>query len=157
VRDLVRIGIDSVEHGTALDDETLGLMAERGIAWTPTLSAFSTPLPDDASEVSRKRRSEYLESLRATVPTGSRLGVTILAGSDIAGSIVDEVRRLIEFGLGPVEALAAATTAARVFLDAPGIEEDASADVLTFEEDPRDDPAALGRPAAILHRGRRVR
>src|SRR5690349_8356511 len=39
VAHLVRAGVDSVEHGTALDESTLRLMAQAGTAWTPTLCA----------------------------------------------------------------------------------------------------------------------
>ena len=35
----MRAGVDSVEHGTAIDEPALRLMAEAGVAWTPTLCA----------------------------------------------------------------------------------------------------------------------
>ena len=37
VRDAVRAGADSVEHGVDLDDETLAEMARRGTVWVPTI------------------------------------------------------------------------------------------------------------------------
>ncbi len=39
VTQLVRAGVDSVEHGTAVDESVLRLMATAGVAWTPTLCA----------------------------------------------------------------------------------------------------------------------
>jgi imidazolonepropionase-like amidohydrolase len=157
VRQLVDAGIDSVEHGSLLDLETLHIMAERGIAWTPTLTAFNAPLPDDASDDSKARHRAWLDNVRAMLPEAVRLGVPVLAGTDGDGTLVDEVRWLIEYGLSPTEALASATTTARAFLRRPALDVGAPADVLTFDADPRDDPSVLERPAAVLLRGRRVR
>lgn len=157
VVDLVALGIDSVEHGSSLDEETLRVMAARGIAWTPTLSAFTSPLPADAPDEVRGRRAAYLENLRTMLPTAARLGVTVMAGTDVAGTVAGEVARLAEFGLEPADALAAATTAARAFLRVPALDDGAPADVVTFDGDPREDPAILWQPVAILLGGRRVR
>jgi imidazolonepropionase-like amidohydrolase len=84
-------------------------------------------------------------------------GVTILAGTDCAGTLVDEVRHLVAFGLTPIHALRAATTDARDFLGMPSLEEGGPADVVTFEGDPRDDPDVLTEPAAVVLNGVRVR
>src|SRR5215467_12251033 len=49
VADLVRAGADSIEHGTAIDESALRLMARTGAAWTPTLCAV-LGLPGTAPE-----------------------------------------------------------------------------------------------------------
>jgi imidazolonepropionase-like amidohydrolase len=156
VADLVAAGVDSVEHGCRIDRSTLAAMAERGTAWTPTLTAFNGPLPDDASAERRKRAADIRDNYRAMIPVAQQLGVTILAGTDTAGTVADEVRQLIDFGLTPTEALRSATTIARAFLAAPGIEEGASADVITFDADPREDPDVLRTPTSIVLRGVRI-
>jgi imidazolonepropionase-like amidohydrolase len=156
VADLVAAGIDTVEHGCRLDPGTLAAMAERGTAWTPTLTAFNGPLPVDASPERRKRAADIHDNYRAMIPVAQQLGVTILAGTDTAGTVVDEVRQLIDFGLTPTEALRSATTAARAFLGAPGIEDGAAADVITFDADPREDPDVLRTPTSIVLRGVRI-
>jgi imidazolonepropionase-like amidohydrolase len=156
VREIVQAGVDSIEHGCRLDPETLQLMASRGIAWTPTLSAFNAPLAPDARPDLVQRRDEVLANYREMVPVAARLGVTILAGTDTAGTVVDEIRQLIAHGLTPTAALGAASTVARSFLGAPPFEDGARADVVTFDDDPRDDPEILRRPAAVVIGGRRV-
>jgi imidazolonepropionase-like amidohydrolase len=155
--DLVGLGVDSVEHGEFLDTTTLRVMAERGIAWTPTASVVTAALPADAPGELRRRVAIATENLRELLPAAVRLGVTVLAGTDTVGTLADEASRLVQFGMAPIDALRACTTAARAFLGAPGIEAGASADVLTFDADPRDDPAVLAHPAAILLRGHRIR
>src|SRR5437763_8623386 len=37
VKDAVRAGADSIEHGIELDDETIGEMVKRGTVWVPTI------------------------------------------------------------------------------------------------------------------------
>lgn len=158
-RAAVDAGADSVEHGCLIDADLLAAMAERGIAWTPTLSAVTTPPPPDAPEASRRRHAEWTANMRAVVPLARRHGVTVLAGTDTAphGSLAGEVALLVEYGLEPVAALEAATTAARAFLGAPGIDEGAPADLVTYDADPREHPEVLREPAAVVLRGVRVR
>jgi imidazolonepropionase-like amidohydrolase len=157
VRAAVDADIDSVEHGLRLDTETLEVMAARGIAWTPTLTALNSPPPPDAPPERRSFIFEAREHLRGLLPHASRIGVSILAGTDTYGTIVDEVRWLIDYGLSPVDALRAASTSARAFLGMPSMKEGAPADVVTFEDDPREDATVLGHPAAILRAGVRIR
>jgi imidazolonepropionase-like amidohydrolase len=157
VSEIIAAGVDSVEHGCGLDDADLETMAVSGVAWTPTLMALSGPLPADAAPERVARREGWLENSRALLAPAAERGVTILAGTDTAGPITGEIAHLIEYGLGPQLALRAATTDARAFLGLPGLDDGAPADVVTFEADPREDPDVLGRPAAVLLRGTRVR
>ncbi len=155
VRDVVAAGIDSVEHGCLLDAETLAVMAAGGVAWTPTLTAFNAPLPDGAPPEQHERRRRRLDNFRALLAPASARGVTILAGTDTYGAVVDEPAPA-SFGLTPVGALRAATTDARTFFGAASLEDGGPADVVTFEQDPREDPAALSRPAAVVLGGMRI-
>lgn len=156
VRDVVAAGVDSIEHGCSLDLATLDTMAAAGMAWTPTLTGFLEPLPADMPPDRRALFEGILDNFRALLAPAAARGITILAGTDLAGSLVDEIRHLVAFGLTPNQALRAATTDARTFLGAPGLEAGAVADVVTFDQDPRDDPEVLGRPAAVVLDGVRI-
>jgi hypothetical protein len=96
---------------------------------------------------------DQFEEMSRTVPLAARLGVTLLASTDTCGNVAEEVERWVGWGVAPEVALGAASWDARTFLGA----EDASADVVTFEEDPRENPASLRSPVAVLLRGRRIR
>jgi imidazolonepropionase-like amidohydrolase len=156
VADVVAAGVDSIEHGCSLDLATLDTMAATGMAWTPTLTAFSEPLPDDLPPERRALFAGILENFRSLLAPAAARGVTILAGTDLAGTVVDEVRHLVAFGLTPTQALCAATTHARSFLGVPSLGTGETADVVTFAEDPRDDPGVLSRPAAVVLGGIRL-
>ena len=88
------------------------------------------------------------------LPLAAKLGVPILAGTDVFGSMADEVALLAQTGLEPTQALAAATTWPQRFFNQP---DDDVADFVTYAHDPRDDPTELKRPLAVFIDGVRVR
>src|SRR5438046_3775191 len=104
VAPLVRAGVDSIEHGIAMDESVLRSMARTGAAWTPTLCAV-LGLPGTAPEAARQRAAEYRHRLHELLPLAHRLGVPILAGTDTAGTIAREIALLAEQGLDPSAAL----------------------------------------------------
>lgn len=152
--DLVAAGVDSIEHGPGLDEQTLSEMGRLGVAWTPTLCAMvaaaeTVDAPPERRERARQVRSRLPELLSHAV----RAGVPVLAGTDVVGSIPQEVALLAEMGLEPAQALAAASVWPREFID-PSQDR---ADIVTYHHDPRDDPSELRRPAAVVVAGRRLR
>jgi len=156
VKSLIDAGVDSVEHGFGMDEDDVASLAARGGAWTPTLGAFTAaPPPDDEPE----RRERYLlarERLGRLLPVAANLGVTIMTGTDVVGTVAGEVALLAEFGLAPPAALAAASTSARRFLGLASLTEGRPVDLVTYHDDPRDDPVVLTRPAAVVARGTRI-
>jgi imidazolonepropionase-like amidohydrolase len=160
VAELVRIGIDSIEHGPAIKPDLLKLMADQGTAWTPTLLTVAGVF--DHLAASNGPAGAYaragLALLYETIPLAAQLGIPILAGTDEgpAGSIAQEVAQLRRFGLTPVQALAAASTQARTYLGLPTFGPGAPADFVTFTADPRENPEVLAKPAAVILGGRRV-
>jgi imidazolonepropionase-like amidohydrolase len=153
---LVRAGVDSIEHGTAIDEPALRLMAQTGAAWTPTLCAV-LGLPDTAPEAARGRVAEHRQRLPELLRLAQRLGVPVLAGTDTAGTIAREVALLAEHGLEPAAALKAATTTAYRFLGEPFDQAGRPATLVTYQDDPREDLAILSSPRAIIIDGVRVR
>jgi imidazolonepropionase-like amidohydrolase len=156
VSPLVSAGVDSIEHGTAMDEAALQLMAQTGAAWTPTLCAV-LGVPDTAPEAVRRRAADYRRRLHELLPLAHRLGVPILTGTDTAGSLAREVALLAEHGLEPAAALGAATTTGYGFLGESFDIAGQSATLVTYQHDPRVDLAALSSPAAVIINGVRVR
>jgi imidazolonepropionase-like amidohydrolase len=148
---LVRIGADSIEHGRALGRRELEALGTRGGAWTPTLCAAlqrrNSPDPAD-----RARAGELRDRFREYLPYAIAHGVRVLAGTDVVGTIADEIALLADHGLTAAQAIAAAGCVARDFL---GIHP--AGDIVTYDEDPRAEPGTLASPAAVVIRGVRVR
>lgn len=148
---LVGIGADSIEHGQGLGYAELEELGTRGGAWTPTLCAVLQNRDSPDPEV-RTRVGELRERLRDCVPYAVAHGVRVLAGTDVVGTIAEEIALLADHGLAVEQAIAAAGSRARDFL---GIHP--AGDIVTYDHDPRDDPGVLASPAAVVVRGVRVR
>ena len=163
LRDLVEAGIDCIEHATGLDDTTLPLLAERGVAVVPTLINIDT-FPDIAA-AGEARFPAYAAHVRAlhgrrhrTVVSAFEAGLPVFAGTDAGGSlahgrIADEVQALADAGLPRVAALDAACWSARAWLGRGGLTEGAPADLLVLSADPREDLRVLQAPRAVVLRG----
>ncbi len=163
IADLVTAGIDCLEHATGLTEDTLPLLAERGVAIVPTLVNIET-FPDIAAAAEAKfpTYAAHMRDLhgrrRATVAAARAAGLAVYAGTDAGGSlahgrIADEVLELARAGLSPVEALGAATWSARAWLRRDGLVEGASADLVVLRGDPRTDLRLLLDPVAVVLRG----
>ena len=165
-RQAVEAGIDSVEHGTHLDEETVRLMAKRGTFYVPTLSPWYTPnhlAPDNE----RNEFREYMmDSARASFRSAMNAGVRIATGTDAGGShvrhgfVAKEIELMVEAGMSPRAALESSTRVAADLmgiLDQVGtIEPGKQADMVLIDGDPHSDPAALRNIWAIFQGGTRV-
>jgi imidazolonepropionase-like amidohydrolase len=152
-RQLIAVGIDSIEHGFGLDETAVRDMARRGTAWTPTIGALFALLDEPHLPPGRRQRlHEGRERLAELLPLAAALGVPVLAGSDVTGSIPQEVRLLSQMGLKATDALAAASVWPRRFFGA-----EPTADIVTYHHDPREDPDQLRNPAAVVVGGTRLR
>jgi imidazolonepropionase-like amidohydrolase len=151
VGELVAAGVDSIEHGTALEPGDLEALADRGGAWTPTLCASVVAGPGETDDARARRRARS-EQLAAMLPIAVAEGVRVLTGSDVVGDVVTEIRLLVEHGLTVEQALDAATGSAREYLGFA-----AADDLVSYDADPRTDPGVLANPAAVIVRGRRIR
>jgi imidazolonepropionase-like amidohydrolase len=94
-----------------------------------------------------------------TVRAAYEEGVPVFVGTDAGGSlphglVAAEVAELVTAGLPRVDAVAAASWSARSWLGRPGLEEGASADLVVYPDDPREDVGVLAHPTAVVLRGR---
>ena len=158
---LIKAGIDCIEHGTGITDNTIELMLEHGTALVPTLINIENfpGIADAAGKYptyARHMRDLYASAARR-VGAAHEAGVPIFAGTDAGGMIAhgrigDEIAALSRVGMGPTAALGAASWDARAWLGRPGLEHGASADLLCFAEDPR--VAGVADPDLVILRGR---
>ena len=96
-----------------------------------------------------------------TVAAAHDAGLPIYLGTDAGGSLphglaAQEAAELVRAGMSTTEALTAATWSARSWLGRPGLDEGASADLVVYQEDPREDISILAAPARIVMRGKVV-
>jgi imidazolonepropionase-like amidohydrolase len=155
VKDAVRAGADSVEHGIDLDDETIAEMVTRGTVWVPTIdhNRYYVDAKDEygfAPETIPPLRA-YIEKNLESTRRAFKAGVKIAMGSDAVYSMFGQNTRelgwLVKAGMTPGQALASATTIPAALLGmekslgavAPGY----FADIVAVEGDPLADVNAL--------------
>jgi imidazolonepropionase-like amidohydrolase len=164
--DFAAAGVDCIEHATGLVEDTIDSFAAQGIAIVPTLVNIGT-FPSIAAGAQDKypTYAAHLQDLYSrryeTIAAAHDAGLSIYVGTDAGGSlphglVAQEVAELLRAGLSTIEALTAATWGARSWLRRPGLEEGASADLVIYQADPREDIAVLGAPEHIVMRGKIV-
>jgi imidazolonepropionase-like amidohydrolase len=157
-------GIDSIEHATLLDQQTIRLVKERNVALVPTFSALRRiidnggALPARVMERARLVATKHQEGVRAA----HKAGVRIAAGTD-AGTPFNTHERfalelvyLTEAGLSRTDALVAATSLAADVVGRPKagrVTAGSWADLLFVDGDPLRDLEVLQRPKAVWVRG----
>ncbi|MGP4017881.1 amidohydrolase family protein [Saccharopolyspora sp. 5N708] len=159
---LISAGIDCVEHGTGLTDDTIELMAQHGTALVPTLvnvenfpsfAAAATKYPAYAAHI-----TDLYERADRTVAKAIEAGIPVYAGTDAGGGVehgelADEVIALHRVGMSAEQALGVASWAAREWLGWSGLEHGAPADLVCYDADPRKDLTVLRHPERIVLRG----
>jgi imidazolonepropionase-like amidohydrolase len=155
-------GVACIEHGTRLDADLVSLMAARGTFVVPTLTVLAswrtfgatTQIERFAATESVARIAERREAAFESVGLARQAGVRIAAGTDFGGGSARanqmpwEVGQLVEAGLEPWEALAAATWVGGELLgepDAGVVRQGGPADFFLVHGNPLDEPAALWR------------
>jgi imidazolonepropionase-like amidohydrolase len=153
IQNALRAGIDSIEHGVYLDDETVSMMMERNIPLIPTISALynietkgiEAGIPAFAVEKTLKVKPFHIESIRMA----REAGVLVAAGTDagtpfnLHGENLGEIKLLVDYGgFSPMGAIEAGTCiAARVLgleKELGTVEEGKVADLVLVEGNPLD-------------------
>ncbi|QLG26350.1 amidohydrolase family protein [Halorarum halophilum] len=160
----VQAGVDTVEHGTFLDEEAIEVMLAEDVTLVPTLSApYHIVRNVDAATADVRRKTEHvyerhIESFRRAVEAGVRVAGGTDAGTpfNMHGANAAEIEFMSEYGMSPLEAIEAmtATAAEVVGLEGQGtLEAGTHADLLLCDADPTSDPTALNDPALVLKGG----
>lgn len=170
IKNAVRAGIRSVEHGIFLDDEAIEMMLDAGTWLVPTLVApaavleaaeAGAGLPDSVVAKAREVIDVHRESFARAVDAGVRIAMGTDSGVGPHGRNLDELALMAAGGMKPAAVLASATSGAAQLLglaDSTGtIAPGKRADLVIVEGDPYDFTGLKQRVRAVFQDGRRVR
>ena len=162
-------GVDSIEHGTMLDDATITTMVRQGTWYVPTLSTVNGYIErlatnPDAYSPEVKAKVEWRikvtgQSLQKAVPRGVKIAFGTDAGVSRHGRNADEFELMVKNGMTAAAAIEAATVNAAALLgldDVGTLEPGKRADLIAVEGDPLADVTVLKRVPFVLKDGRVV-
>ena len=131
IRRSLAAGVDSIEHGSYLDEETAAEMAEKGTVLVPTMS-FNDWCQREGTRrgLTPQAVADLSEAHDRTIESfglAREAGVTVALGTDSSGTLCPfgahsrELELYVTHGMSPEEALATATTNAASLLDRPDL------------------------------------
>ena len=162
----IRAGVDSIEHGTYMDEEAMRLMRERGTYYIPTITA-GRHVAEKAKEegyypaIVRPKAAAVGPVIQDTFARAYRAGVKIAFGTDTGvsphGQNAQEFLYMVEAGMPPMTALKCATAeAARVLRqekDLGTVEKGKFADLVAVPGDPLADIGLMRRVDFVMKAG----
>jgi len=159
----VRAGIDSIEHGSFIDDEGLDLMKQKGtyLVYTPVLCMKERLKKSGAPANIVGKADAAVAAAETMVKRALAKGVKIAFGSDAAvcphGSQVIQFADLVRLGMKPLAALRAATSVDAKLLDVDAklgtLEAGKLADVIAVPGDPSRDVTATEKVFFVMKEG----
>lgn len=163
----LRAGVDSIEHGTFLDDDSLQLFKKRGAYLVPTLLAGDTITAwanDPGSFLSplvRAKAEQVGPKMIGATQRAHSSGVKIAFGTDASlarhGTNAREFALLVKAGFSPLDAVRAATVNAASHLgiarDAGSLAPGKPADIIAVDGDPLVDVTTLEHVRFVMKRG----
>jgi imidazolonepropionase-like amidohydrolase len=169
IRNAVRAGIRSIEHGIFLDEEAIALMLERGTWLVPTLVAplgvieaadAGASLAPEIVEKAHSVVERHRQSFRMALDAGVRIAMGTDSGVTPHGRNLRELSLMASLGMAPGEVLAATTRSAAELLgveaDLGTIEPGRIADLVVVRGDPFAFDDLDDRIEAVWKAGERV-
>jgi len=169
IKQAVKAGVRSIEHGSYMDEEAIDLMIAHGTWLIPTLTIdlfFQEKLADSkalvkAIELAKSSRADVYKNLRIAIKKGLKIGV----GTDYIGWPADysarEFTELVKLGMTPMQAIQAGTKVNAELLrkenEIGTVEVGKLADLIAVKGDPLQDISELQRVKFVMIGGKVVR
>lgn len=168
IRASLEAGVDSIEHGSEMDQAAADFMRSHGVVFVPTVFVVEESVANGVKMHFPEYVITKVNALAKTHFPSFQLalhsGVTIAAGSDHsyepgAGTVRDEMITEVKYGMTPQQALVSGTktSAALLGLEQLGtVETGKEGDLVAVEGDPLSDIHALEKVRAVVFQGKSV-
>lgn len=169
IKQAVKAGVRSIEHGTYMDEEAIDLMIKHGTYLIPTLTIglyFEEQIPESkalvkAIDLNKRVRDGFYKNLRMAISKGVKIGV----GTDYVGWPADfsarEFSELVSLGMTPMQAIQAGTKVNAELLkkdkEIGTVEVGKFADIIAVKGDPLKDISELQRVKFVMIGGKVIK
>ncbi len=167
IKRALRAGVDSIEHGTYMDDEAIALFKKSGAWYVPTISAGKFVAdkarePNFFSPLVQPKAAAIGPLIQSTFARAYKAGVKIAFGTDAGvfnhGDNAKEFAYMVEAGMPAIEAIRAATLNASQLLDQAStlgsVEAGYAADIIAVSGDPVKDVTELQKVKFVMKEGK---
>ena len=167
IKRAARAGVNSIEHGTLMDQEAMAIMKEHGTWLVPTIiagrsAADSAKIPGFFPPLVTPKAIAIGSRIQETFGRAYRAGVRIAFGTDAGvymhGKNYIEFQYMVEGGMPPMECLKAATVSAADLLDQKdnlgAIEKGKLADIIAVDGDPIKDIKVMKDVVFVMKDGK---
>lgn len=172
-------GVDTIEHGTFMSEAQAEQMRAKGLAWTPTILAYTRGYESAKSRAEalggnaprqlldslahyQRAAEAYRDNFKRLYDIIGRIG----AGTDLSldmgdgAPVAKELAYMVQYGLAPIEAIRVGTSSGADILDLGGVtgtvKKGLAADLLLVQGDPSKHIEALEEVTAVYFGGRQV-
>ena len=167
-RAAVEAGVDTIEHGTFLDDATIKLMKAHGTWLVPTMlapraalaQARAGMLPPATVPKAEQAAAAAIDSHRRAIAGGVKIAFGTDTGVSKHGDNAQEFALMVAAGMTPAQAIKTATVGAAEALDRPGLGRIApglAADIIAVDGDPLADVRELEDVDFVMKGGKIVK
>ena len=163
----IRAGIDSIEHGSFLDDEAIRMMKERGTYFVPTAMAVkfvtspTRTYPPEIASKARAAAAAHGTAFRKAIAAGVKIAFGTDSGVSPHGMNAQEFGLMVDHGMTPAAALRAGTSVAAALLGIERLvgtlEAGKEADIVAVPGDPLADIHATERVSFVMRGGKVLR
>jgi len=161
IRAAIEAGIDCIEHGSLMSDETMALMIERGTYLVATTYLADGMDTSHAPPELQAKAADVFPRARATISKAIERGVRIACGTDAPaiphGRNARELLALVDRGMTPLQAIRAATTVAADLIDVDDrgrLDAGLLADIIAVPGDPLTDIGVTEQVRFVMKGGK---
>ena len=165
IRNAILAGVDTVEHASILDDETIALAKERGVFLSMDIYNTEYTLAEGEKNgvlpESIEKEKSISKTQRASFTAANKAGAKMVFGSDSGvyphGDNPNQFSRMVQFGMTPIQSITAATATAADALGKRGLlgclDVGCAADLVAVTGDPLKDISVLEKVDFIMKDG----
>ena len=170
IKRALRAGVDSIEHGTYMDDEAIALFKQKGAWYVPTISAGKfvadkAKIENYYSPLVQPKAAAIGPRIQSTFARAYKAGVKIAFGTDAGvfphGENAIEFGYMVEAGMTPIAAIRSATLNAAELLNQShflgSLEAGYAADMIAVKADPLKDVKVLEHVAFVMKEGKLIK